>query len=456
METTETAARKKRAPRFSGKLFISYRRGDSAPTTGRIHDWLVSRLPKKDIFFDIESIEYGTDFEQRIQQSIPRSKVVLAIIGPHWVDDGVGPSKYVGMELELALRQGIAILPVLVDGAVMPSSEQLPASLQTLSRLNAAEVRSGKDFQRDMEALAKPLGIPLLSRTQRLLRSPGFWMLMGSAVALLGLAGANVFGVLPGANSDPRIAATATAAVVDRTAASGAATANASASQTAAASTAIAGQTAVAVTATANALAPFTFRADVPGPGCDSRGKWTVSTGSSSSGGSTCLPTGIQVTAPATLNFSGASGFAFPVRSAISVDIQLTHPVGTVFVGVGMGGNGVIGATYYISYADGLGPGTGWTISAANRYGVPYTKQIQVDNANIYHITVVAIADSQLTFFVNSKQVGTVDSSSAPGLAFGPATVGISMGVDNIWPPGERPEVIGKALFSHFAVVPQS
>jgi hypothetical protein len=75
-----------------GKVFISYRRDQSATTTGRIHDWLVQRLPRKDVFFDIDSIEYGADFERRIQAEIPRCKAVLAIIGPHWLTAEGGPS----------------------------------------------------------------------------------------------------------------------------------------------------------------------------------------------------------------------------------------------------------------------------------------------------------------------------------------------------------------------------
>jgi len=451
MVASKSAPRKKSVMRFSGKIFISYRRGDSASTTGRIYDWLASRHSKKDIFFDIESLEYGTDFEQRIQQSIPQSKVVLAIIGPHWLDDGVGPSKWVRAELELALSKGIPIIPVKVDGSTMPSPQQLPASLQALSTLNAAEVRPGKDFQHDMELLAKPLGIPLLPRAQRILRSPGFWMLTGSAVALVALSTVGLLGGFPGTSTatDPRASETATAGVISAT--QGARQTYAAATQTAGESAAIASQTAAAVTATANALAPYTYRTNEPGPRCDPMGRWTAYAILTPGGGFSCLANGggVQITGPDALNFSGADGFTFPVRSAISVDMQIIHPLCGAFVDVTMGGGGVTG-DFRIDTCDGP---TGWAVSAAIKYGMPYSKRVVVADADVYHITIIVNAGSSIQFFVNSQLLDTINTSSNALLVFGPAAASVSMGVENLW-LGRGP-AMGKAVFSQFVVVPQ-
>jgi hypothetical protein len=145
-----------------GKIFISYRREDSATMTGRMYDWLTLRLPKEDVFIDIDSVGYGANFVQRIQETIPKCKAVLVVIGPHWLGQDGAVSPYVRMEVEMALSKGVQVIPVLVDGATMPAPQQLPETMRTLVYLNAASVRTtGRDFQRDMGDLGKEVGIPL-------------------------------------------------------------------------------------------------------------------------------------------------------------------------------------------------------------------------------------------------------------------------------------------------------
>jgi hypothetical protein len=54
------------------------------------------------------------------------------------------------MELQTALRHGVPIVPVLVDGASMPDEHSLPEPIRSLSGLNAMTVRGGADFRQDM------------------------------------------------------------------------------------------------------------------------------------------------------------------------------------------------------------------------------------------------------------------------------------------------------------------
>jgi hypothetical protein len=143
-----------------GKIFISYRRDDSATITGRMYDWLVQRVPKSDLFFDVD-LEYGEDFVQRIQATIAQCKVMLVVIGPRWISADGSLSTYVKMEVEQALRQGVRIFPILVGGASMPADDKLPDTLRALSLRNAAAVRDGRDFPRDMEDLAKDMAVTL-------------------------------------------------------------------------------------------------------------------------------------------------------------------------------------------------------------------------------------------------------------------------------------------------------
>ena len=141
------------------KVFISYRRADSAASSGRIYDRMVVRFKRRNIFKDVDNIPAGVDFGAYIQQSLRQCAVMLVVIGPHWLDtratDGSrrldDPADSVRIEIETALRLGLTVIPLLVEGAPIPAADQLPASLREVARLNALPVRNDPDFARDME-----------------------------------------------------------------------------------------------------------------------------------------------------------------------------------------------------------------------------------------------------------------------------------------------------------------
>src|SRR5262245_35119694 len=120
---------------MAGKLFISYRRDDSQTITDRIYDWLTQRLPKEEVFFDLD-LPHGVDFVQRIQTAIPQCKAMLVIIGPGWLGQDGAPTTYVRMEVELALAHRLTVIPVLVEGALMPDATRLPEQMRQLPFLN--------------------------------------------------------------------------------------------------------------------------------------------------------------------------------------------------------------------------------------------------------------------------------------------------------------------------------
>lgn len=139
-------------------VFISYRRADSASAAGRIDDQLVARFGRATVFKDVDSIPPGVDFARYIEDAIQQSAVALVIIGPRWLTASVGPfqrrlddpADFVRIEIETAARLGVLIIPLLVDGATMPSAARLPTSLRLLASLNALPVRPDPDFHRDM------------------------------------------------------------------------------------------------------------------------------------------------------------------------------------------------------------------------------------------------------------------------------------------------------------------
>ncbi len=52
------------------KIFISYRRNDSAPSAGRIYDRLEGRFGQGQVFMDVDTIRPGLDFVEVVQQAV--------------------------------------------------------------------------------------------------------------------------------------------------------------------------------------------------------------------------------------------------------------------------------------------------------------------------------------------------------------------------------------------------
>src|SRR4051794_28221518 len=117
-----------------GRIFVSYRRNDSAYPTGWLTDRLAEHYGERQIFTDVDSIDLGDNFVKRITSAVASCDVLLAVIGPKWltVTDENGqrrlddPNDYVRIEIEAALRRQILVVPILVDGAKMPRVSDLP------------------------------------------------------------------------------------------------------------------------------------------------------------------------------------------------------------------------------------------------------------------------------------------------------------------------------------------
>lgn len=146
-------------------IFVSYRRQDSQSAAGRLSDHLRDQLPGVRIFRDVETIDPGVDFVDAIGRALKSCAVLLAVIGPRWssIEDGRGrrrlddPHDYTRLEIATALaRRGVRVIPVLVDGALMPGAAELPDDLQALARRNAIEL-TDKRFDYDVSQLSATL-----------------------------------------------------------------------------------------------------------------------------------------------------------------------------------------------------------------------------------------------------------------------------------------------------------
>ena len=128
-----------------GGIFISYRREESAAQAGRLYDRLSDRFGEDRVFMDVDSIAIGTDFTRAVIRAVSGCNILLALIGRNWpaITDSTGrrriddPDDFVRVEIETALHRDIRVVPVLVDGAVLPQAGDLPPSLRSLIQRQA-------------------------------------------------------------------------------------------------------------------------------------------------------------------------------------------------------------------------------------------------------------------------------------------------------------------------------
>ena len=147
----------------SGRIFVNYRRGDTAYAAGWLYDRLAERFGSQ-VFKDVDSIEPGEDFVEKITHAVASCDVLLALIGDRWLTiteaDGTrrldNPDDFVRLEIEAGLTRDVRVIPILVAGTSMPDASDVPASLAKLVR-HQALVLSPSHFNADLIPLLKAL-----------------------------------------------------------------------------------------------------------------------------------------------------------------------------------------------------------------------------------------------------------------------------------------------------------
>jgi hypothetical protein len=145
---------------MSGQIFISYRPDDASSAARRLYDRLSAHCAQNQIFMDADT-DPGSDFVEAIEKNAGTCDVLIAVIGKRWLSaaDEAGkrrldnPEDFVRTEIGTALERGIRVIPVLVDGALMPRSDELPDELKPLARRRAISVNSGRFGDDDSEPL---------------------------------------------------------------------------------------------------------------------------------------------------------------------------------------------------------------------------------------------------------------------------------------------------------------
>src|SRR5262249_9572162 len=146
------------------KVFISYRRDDSAGHAGRVHDRLEREFGRDLLFMDVDAVPLGVNLVKTLSEEVAKCDVLLAVIGPNWLnardEDNNrrldNPHDFVRIEIGAALQRNIPVIPILLDGTKVPKANQLPKELEELSLRNGLDIRHAS-FHNDVDRLIRGL-----------------------------------------------------------------------------------------------------------------------------------------------------------------------------------------------------------------------------------------------------------------------------------------------------------
>ena len=180
---------------MANKIFVSYRREDSAGNALGISQYLEREFGRKNVFIDID-LRAGAKFPVVLEQRLRECGVVLVLIGPHWLEarDAEGNRRldnsddWVRLEISSALKREITVIPVLLGGATLPPKAALPADIRGLLDHQAVSV-SNTGFRSDMAGLVRDIR-PVRSKKK-------IWVAIALACSTAGVLGLLLFGALP-------------------------------------------------------------------------------------------------------------------------------------------------------------------------------------------------------------------------------------------------------------------
>ena len=112
-----------RAPRPPLRIFINYRHEDVPFAASTLYRELKGRFGAENIFFDAGTLRPGMEFLEEITSHLSGTAgAFLALIGPEWLPTmdahrRRGDDDYVAQEIDLGMRNGWTVIPVLLNDA---------------------------------------------------------------------------------------------------------------------------------------------------------------------------------------------------------------------------------------------------------------------------------------------------------------------------------------------------
>lgn len=140
-------------------VFISYRRTDLQHFARLIAEALKRTPGIGRVFIDVDGLEPGQKFAQRLKRALKQSDIALVLMGNDWQGHAAGPQTrihdlddFVRLEVRESLAIKGKVIPVIADDAHMPPAIDLPEDIRRITELQASIIRNNA-FDRDFDAL---------------------------------------------------------------------------------------------------------------------------------------------------------------------------------------------------------------------------------------------------------------------------------------------------------------
>jgi hypothetical protein len=82
----------------AGRIFVSYRRADTANQAGWLAERLAAHYGRPQVIKDVDSIQLGNDSAEVIAAAVTSCDALLALIGYQWLAAAAGPDDFVRVE----------------------------------------------------------------------------------------------------------------------------------------------------------------------------------------------------------------------------------------------------------------------------------------------------------------------------------------------------------------------
>lgn len=156
---------------MTNKIFLSYRHDDNYDFIAHVADRFALHFGSDNVFFDNISLRMLENWSHRIQDSIENCDVLIAIIGPHWLDlleknlhknrKSAGIKDYVTHEIHTALKLGKPVAALLVKDVAPPNPGDLPEQIVSILEIQVGRIHP-EHFQTDIEIIIRHIEDRLL------------------------------------------------------------------------------------------------------------------------------------------------------------------------------------------------------------------------------------------------------------------------------------------------------
>ncbi len=149
-------------------ILIVHRRDDSESAAGRLLDGLSTAMPDTIVLSNLEAFATRPDKSKALAKVLAQTSVMVVVIGRSWLTlrdteerprlDA--PDDIIRTTIETALAAHLPVVPVLVQGSILPIASELPPAMTALAERHPIELRHvkwGDDFERLLERIETAL-----------------------------------------------------------------------------------------------------------------------------------------------------------------------------------------------------------------------------------------------------------------------------------------------------------